>query len=221
MSNHSTDWLDVGRLRQAQAEDRESLAELMRQHDGLVHHIIRQQWGGALSYAETLQEGRIGLWRALLHFDPVQGTTFATYAGVVIAHQVWRAVRRQAAQEWEAATLCEVWGDDSASPTWCTHPLVGVIEGLVQAELEALVARLPRQQRYIVRAYYGLDGQAALTQAQLGQQLGCTRQAIHYHLRRALQRLRHPAFSAALRALLGLNRRQDYLQALQPERRRP
>jgi hypothetical protein len=56
--------------------------------------------------------------------------------------------------------------------------------------------------------------------AQLGQQLGCTRQGVHYHLGRALLHLRHPAFSAALRALVGRNRRPDYLQALQPGRRR-
>jgi hypothetical protein len=54
---------------------------------------------------------------------------------------------------------------------------------------------------------------------QLGDQLGCTKQAVQYHLRRALHRLRHPAFSASLRGLLGLNRRQDYLQALRPRRR--
>jgi hypothetical protein len=31
--------------------------------------------------------------------------------------------------------------------------------------------------------------------------------------------LRHPAFSAVLRELLGHNRREDYLQALRPEGR--
>jgi hypothetical protein len=46
---------------QAQAGDAASLDHLMQQHDGLVHHIIRQQWSGPLTYAETLQEGRIGL----------------------------------------------------------------------------------------------------------------------------------------------------------------
>jgi DNA-directed RNA polymerase sigma subunit (sigma70/sigma32) len=81
------------------------------------------------------------------------------------------------------------------------------------------VAQLGRKQRRIVRAYYGLDGHAARTQRQLGHQLGCTRQAIQYHLRRALDRLRHPAFSASLRALIDLNRRQDYLRVLRPERR--
>ena len=33
-------------FQRAQAGDRRSLNRLMRQHDGLVHHIIRQQWVG-------------------------------------------------------------------------------------------------------------------------------------------------------------------------------
>jgi RNA polymerase sigma factor (sigma-70 family) len=197
------------------------LAQLMRQHDGLVHHVIRRQSGGRLSYAETLHEGRIGLWRAILHFDPGRGTAFSTYAGVAIAHQVWEAVKRRAAQDKEAAETCGLLGDGIQPPVHFPDPLAGVMEPLVKAELHALVAQLDCKQRAIVCAYYGLDDQAAHTQCQLGQRLGCTRQAIHYHLRRALQRLRHPAFSASLRALIDLNRRRDYLQALRPERRRP
>jgi RNA polymerase sigma factor (sigma-70 family) len=34
----------------------------MARHDGLVHAVLRRQSGGILSYADTLQAGRIGLW---------------------------------------------------------------------------------------------------------------------------------------------------------------
>ena len=79
-------------FRRAQAGDRRCLDRLMRQHEGLVHHVIRQQWDGPLTYAETLQEGRIALWRAILGFDSQRGSAFSTYASVAIARQVWRAV---------------------------------------------------------------------------------------------------------------------------------
>lgn len=219
MSDYTTSDAVV-RFRQAQAGDAKSLAELMRQHDGLVHHVIRRQSGGPLSYAETLQEGRIGLWRAILRFDPERGTAFSTYAGVAIAHQVWRTVKRRAAGDREEVEFYGVWSDGIAPPVWPSDLLAGVIERLVKVELSALVTQLNRKPRRIVRAYFGLDGEEAQTQPQLGEQLGCTRQAIHYHLHRALQRLHHPAFSGSLRALIDLNRRQDYLQALRPERRR-
>ena len=86
--------------------------------------------------------------------------------------------------------------------------------------LQAQVQGLPSKQRWIVEAYYGLEDQGPQTMVALGRQLGCSRQAVSYHHHRALERLRHPAFSARLRELLSRNRREDYLQVLQPARRR-
>jgi len=220
-SNHTTSPAVVRSFRRAQAGDERSLEDLMRQHDGLVHHIIRRQWGGSLSYAQVLQEGRIGLWRAILRFDPERGTAFSTYAGVAIARRVWDAVRQDRKAQGQAEAARQVLGNGSGPlPSLSLDPLEGLVEQDIKGALGTLVARLPVKQRQIVRAYYGLDGYSPHTLVQLGEHWGCTKQAVQYHLRRALHRLRHPAFSAPLRALLGLNRRQDYLQALGPERGR-
>jgi RNA polymerase sigma factor (sigma-70 family) len=183
----------------------------MQQHEGLVHHIIRQQWRGPLTYTEMLQEGRIGLWRAIRGFDPTRGYAFSTYASVAIARQVWRAVAQ--AERTSVAPLL----DCAVSPL--PEPLLYVLTQEVQAALQALVAQLPPRQREVVQAYYGLAGQEPHTLAQVGQQRGCSRQAIHQQLQRALHHLRHPASSATLRALLGRNRRSDYCQALRSRRR--
>ncbi|MGD2105731.1 MAG: sigma-70 family RNA polymerase sigma factor [Anaerolineae bacterium] len=193
-------------FQRAQAGDRQSLNRLMRQHDGLVHHIIRQQWGGPLTYTETLQEGRIALWRAILGFDPEHGAAFSTYASVAIARQVWGAVdRAQKEQEDEWSFL---------APSPFPHPRDVVLKQEIEEALDASVKRLRAKRRWVVRAHYGLDGRGGHTLAQLGRWLGCSRQAMHYHLQQALLRLRHPAFSATLRFLLGRNRRQDYRSAL-------
>ena len=64
----------------------------MARHDGLVHAVLRRQWGGALPYDERLQAGRIGLWQALRGYDPTRATTFSTYAWPAIARQIWREV---------------------------------------------------------------------------------------------------------------------------------
>ena len=193
-------------FQRAQVGDRQSLNRLMRQHDGLVHHIIRQQWGGPLTYTETLQEGRIALWRAILGFDPERGTAFSTYASVAIARQVWHAVER--AEKDKPAELIFL------APSPFPHPRDVVLHQEIEEALDASVKRLPAKRRWVVRAHYGLDGRGGHTLAQLGRWLGCSRQAVHYHLQRALLRLRHPAFSATLRFLLDRNRRQDYLKAL-------
>jgi RNA polymerase sigma factor (sigma-70 family) len=184
----------------------------MRMHEGLVHHIVRQQWRGRLSYEQALHAGRIGLWQAVLGFDPGRGYAFSTYAGVAIARQVWRAVRC-AEREQEAALV-------PGSHPSSVDPRTAVQAGEVQSALYAMVARLPTLQRWVVCTYYGLDGQGGRTLAELGRQRGCSRQAIHYHLRKALTSLRHPAFSALLRDLLDRNSREAYLRALRAQRRR-
>ena len=45
------------------------LDALMRRHDGLVHVVLRRQSRGGVAYEDLLQEGRIGLWQAVLHVD--------------------------------------------------------------------------------------------------------------------------------------------------------
>jgi len=197
-------------FRQAQAGDTASLDALMARHDGLVHHLLRQQCSGDLTYDEVLQAGRIGLWQAILHFDPTRGRAFSTYAAVAIIRHIWRAVRQ--AQRLAAApggVPPEPSGDPEGDLEQCE----------VRELLQALVATLPAAQRCVVCAYYGLDGQGGRSTGELGRRWGCSRQAIHYHLRRARAHLRHPAFSAALRAVLGHNQRADYLAALRPRRR--
>ena len=98
-------------FRQAQAGCRDSLARLMKVHEGLVHTVVRKQVLGDLPFAEALQAGRIGLWRAIpstplrasLGFDPQRGTAFSTYAWTSILHQVWREVKLAGRAQSQAA----------------------------------------------------------------------------------------------------------------------
>jgi RNA polymerase sporulation-specific sigma factor len=118
---------------QAQGGDAQSLKDLMRMHEGLVHHIVRQQWRGRLSYEQALHAGRIGLWRAILGFDPGRGYAFSTYAGVVIARHVWRAVR--------CAERAEETVRVPASPPSFVDPRTEVLAREVRAALLAMVAQ--------------------------------------------------------------------------------
>jgi RNA polymerase sigma factor (sigma-70 family) len=203
---------DANLFGRAQAGDAESLEHLMRGHEGLVHYIVRRQWRGRLDYEQAVHAGRIGLWRAILGFDAEGGGAFSTYASVAIARHVWRVVTLAERDERAALAL--------TLPISSADPCAQVLAWEVTATLHAMVGRLSVRQRWVVGSYYGLDGWGGSTLAQLGRRLGCSRQAIHYHLRQALVRLRHPAFSSLLRSLLARNRRADYLQALRAERRR-
>ena len=194
---------------QAQAGDRASMATLMRRHENLVHAVVQQQWSGGWRYADIVHEGRLGLWRAILHYDPERGTAFSTYAWLAIARQVWAAVQRRQADT-ETALLRpprELVADDVATAmAW---------QEICHALRDA-VMQLPERERVLIVRHYGLDGWGGVTQQALGDRAGCTRQAIGYHIHKALRRLRHPGWSARLRALLGLHQRAAYRAAQAP-----
>ena len=80
-------------FQQARAGCSAGLDALMDRHDGLVQAVVRQQVLGDLRFTEALQAGRIGLWRAILGFDPSRGLAFSTYAWPCIMRRVWRAVK--------------------------------------------------------------------------------------------------------------------------------
>ena len=192
-------------FRQAQAGDRESLETLMQRHERLVHAVVRRQWSAGWRYADIVHEGRIGLWRAILNYDPEYGTAFSTYAWPAIARQVWRAVQ----QAQQAPELSGAYGEPQSEDV-----ARQVARSEIAHTLRETVARLPEKERWVIARHYGLDGRGGTTQQRLGEWLGCTRQAIGYHVHQALRRLRHPGWSAQLRAQLGYHQRRDYHAAL-------
>ena len=73
LSGHDT-VSEATSFQQAQAGCRASLNALMAHHDGLVQAVVRRRVLGDLPFAEALQAGRIGLWRAIQGYDPKHGT---------------------------------------------------------------------------------------------------------------------------------------------------
>lgn len=63
---HPTDLDGPAALACAQSRCRECQDTLVRQHEGLVHVVLRRQCRGDVPYEDLLQEGRIGLWQAVL-----------------------------------------------------------------------------------------------------------------------------------------------------------
>ncbi len=126
-------------FQQAQAGRSDSLNASMTRHDGLVQAIVRQQVLGDLPFAEALQAGRIGLWRAILGFDPSRGLAFSTYAWPCIMHQVWRAVKVHARLYSSPMT------DNGLPPYEAPDPAVVWEVIAVRQALHDLVERLPER----------------------------------------------------------------------------
>jgi RNA polymerase sigma factor (sigma-70 family) len=196
-------------FRQAQAGCRDSLARLMAAHEGLVQAVVRKQVLGDLPFAEALQAGRIGLWRAILHFDPQRGTAFSTYAWTCIMHRVWREVKlagrahAQAAQRLPltaAASYALQHGDPAHD--WEAFAVYSALWGLI--------TRLPERLCIVVLARYELTGQPQVFYSQIGTALGISGERARQLHTEALIWLRQPAHSQQLRSLLGRHTLADY-----------
>ena len=198
---------EVTLFRQAQAGCPQSLNRLMAQHDGLVQAVVRQQVLGALPFTEALQAGRIGLWRAILGYDPSRGLAFSTYAWPSIMRQVWRAVKLDT----RFHSLPAV--DEGVLFPEALDPSIVWEATTVRQALRELVQRLPRRLREVVVTRYGLNGHPPAFYRQIGAALGLSGERARQLHTEALVWLRHPAHSYVLRSLLDRHTLADYQAA--------
>jgi RNA polymerase sigma factor (sigma-70 family) len=173
----------------------------MAKHDGLVQAVVRGQVLGQLPFAEAVQAGRLGLWRAIRGYDPHRGVAFSTYAWPAIQRQVWRAVK-----------VYHRAGVSPPVPSAAPVPDPAQIwEALaVRTALHDLVARLPARLRFIVVMRYGLAGESPAIYRQIGAWLGLSGERVRQLHTAALVWLRHPAHSQHLRSLLDRHTWTDY-----------
>lgn len=189
---------------QAQAGSHLALNDLMRRHDGLVQAVVRQQFLGSLPFDEALQAGRIGLWRAILGYDPYRGFAFSTYAWPAIMRQIWQAVKDHVR---ESAKPCVEW---SSLHVLANDPPALVDATVLQETLLHSVYCLPQRLQQVIVAYYGLEGDTPASYRQLGARMGLSHERVRQLHTEALIWLRHPGHSQALRTLLQRHTLADY-----------
>jgi RNA polymerase sigma factor (sigma-70 family) len=178
---------------------------LIRENARLIWAVVQEQGLGKAAYADLIQEGWIGLWQAVMHFDPRRGVTFSHYAWRAIRNRVWNAVKVSLKSE---GWLEGAWGMDSLSVIVSSWQGQQVHQAL-QEELECLPERL----RQVIVLYYGLAGQLPLKLVEISQQLGVSAERIRQLRNDGLMQLRLPALSLRLRSLCERDSRQAYQQA--------
>jgi RNA polymerase sigma factor (sigma-70 family) len=190
----------------AQSGCARSLDQLMRQHEGLVQAVVRRQVLADLSFEEALQAGRIGLWHAILGYDPSRGLAFSTYAWPTIIRQVWRAVKVQRREQRQAAA--------ADRPVGVAADLVEMaVDAAVERALWRLIEGLPERLRYVIVARYGLADAPPAFYREIGAALGVSGEWARRLHQEALARLRQPAASQTLRSLLAQHTQHDYESA--------
>ena len=189
----------------AQAGCRDCQDRLVRQHERLVHFVLRRQVYGQVAYADLVQVGRIGLWQAVLHFDAGRGVAFSSYAVVAIQRRMWQAV----AQAQRTTTACL--SPEPVNVLTLAEEMVW--QSQVEVALTEAIGRLPSRPRQVIVAAYGLDGQPPRSLAAVGKAWGVSREAVRYWHNAALVLLRLPTFSGRLRQVVEQDSRAAYTRS--------
>ena len=154
-------------------------------------------WGRKVD-EDVLQEGRIGLWNALVRFDRNRGKKISTYAVPWIRKHVYAELRRQIRHgalfaaslqdpvggEGEA-TLADLHADDEA-----VNPFEATDEEEMLALAQERLEELPAEDREVVEMHFGLRDGMRHTLTEIAKSRGVVVQRIHFRLHRAIRRLR-------------------------------
>ena len=93
-------------------------------------------------------------------------------------------------------SLLNILSDDTSGT-----PDADVMENSATLQLEAVLESLDKREFRIIRLYFGLDGNEALTLEQIGGLMSLTRERVRQLKERALGKLRHPSRYEALLAI--------------------
>jgi RNA polymerase primary sigma factor len=200
---------EIRLARRIERGDMAAKDEMVVRNLRLVHALAARYTGRGAAYDDLVQEGTIGLIRAVEKFDHRRGLKFSTYAVWWIRRSLMDALsdartiripraaqRRMSVLPRVTASLDQPVADDLAPLGELiadeTTPDVGrqAEQHETRRQLFAALALLPERHRQVVVRRHGLVGDCVQTHQQIGASLGIGEERSRQIERQALHRLR-------------------------------
>ncbi len=188
--------IDINHVRSTQMKNIESLLlranavknRIIRANLRLVVSIAKRHIGGPKSLFELISDGNVSLMRAVEKFDYSRGNRFSTYASWVIMRNFARSVPKEQYQLDRFSTGHDDILEVAAALQTYDPDELNIPE--LRESLDAVLAQLAPSERSVLVQHYGLDRRDTKTLAQLGEQLGLSKERVRQIELRALRKLR-------------------------------
>lgn len=154
---------DVQLCAQAQNGSPDATEQLIHRYSKLVKACARSYFMEGADSDDLVQEGMIGLLRAVRQFDVSRGVPFEAFARLCVTRQIYSAVRAAAAQKHEilnhSITIEKPLFDDNAASRISVNHIVSNPEALVigmeeqQERIQQLLKSLSAFEAKVLRLY--------------------------------------------------------------------
>jgi len=156
--------------------------EILKKYTPLVKGIASKYASYGVPLDDLIQEGMIGLWRAIEKFDSTKETKFSTYATYWIKKYILQSLETETKTSLNALELKE--DINHTDVTSNTEP------GEAREESLGLPDDLPEIERKVLALLYGLDGKGSRDLTTIAEITNLPREKVRQIKEKGLRRLK-------------------------------